>query len=135
MQKRESELAKRIAEEVRRLRKDRGWSQGTLAEHTDLSLNYVSLIECADRLPSLEVLLRLGTTLGVEVRDLLGEAPALEQGERATLAEPWLDEAVALLRTLPAEARPVAIGVLRGVAEATAPKGSGVRRKRTKKRG
>jgi len=108
--KRERETATSIAVEVRRARKDRGWSQLALAERADLSLNYVSLIERAERLPSIEVLLRLGEVLGTTLSRLLGAS--VEQDD------PWLRETKALLRALPPEARPIMLGVLRGALDA-----------------
>jgi transcriptional regulator with XRE-family HTH domain len=131
MQKAERDVAARIASEVRRMRKDRGWSQGALAERTGLSVNYVSLIECADRLPTVEVLIRIASAFGAAVRDLLSDADPAED------ADPWLSETTAILRALPADARPMVLGILRGASEAAVvPRrsGSGVRPRKRKPR-
>jgi transcriptional regulator with XRE-family HTH domain len=130
MRKDERELAERIAGEVRRRRLALGWAQLALAEHAALSLNYVGMLERAERLPSFEVLLRIARALGATVGELVSG------GDIAPEGDPWLTEASALLRALPTDARPVAIGMLRAVIEATAPKGagSGVRPKRRRGR-
>jgi transcriptional regulator with XRE-family HTH domain len=112
MDKRERAVSTRIVGEVRRARSERGWSQAQLAERLDLSVNYVSLIERAERLPSVEVLVRLATTLGTTVGMLVGEL--------STEGDPWLAEAMAILRALPTEARPMMIGMLRGALVAPA---------------
>src|SRR5262249_5827789 len=108
MDKRERAVAARIAGEVRAKRSARGWSQAALAGRLELSTNYVSMIERAERLPSVEVLVRLGATLGASVGTLVGEAPAE--------ADPWIEEAVALVRAVPENAREVTMAMLRGAA-------------------
>lgn len=133
MRKEERDVAARLAAEVRRARLAHGWSQLALAEKAGLSLNYIGLIERAEQVPAVRVLLQIAGTLGVTLGDLLTEQESsarLAEGER----DPWLSEMMGILRALPLDARPVAMGVLRGVAEATTPRakvdGSGVRPKR-----
>jgi transcriptional regulator with XRE-family HTH domain len=116
MRKEERIIAARIAAEVRRTRTTLGWSQLALAERAGLSLNYVSLIERAEQLPSVRVLVQLAEALGMKLGALVGETPADTAAEDQ---DPWLVEMTGLLRTLPLDARPVARAVLRGVAEAT----------------
>lgn len=123
MDKREREAARSIATEVRRARSERGWSQLELAERADLSVNYVSLIERAERLPSLEVLIKLAGVLGTTLAGLVG-APA---------EDPWLEETTAILRALPEGARPLLLGMLRGaagVASTPSPKATARRTRR-----
>lgn len=118
-------MAGRIAGEVRRARKERGWSQLSLAERAGLSVNYVSMIERAEQIPSVEVLLRLASTLRTTLLALLNTAP----GEPD--ADPWLAEATAILHALPDDVRPTVLGMLRGVADATpGPAGARGRSKR-----
>ena len=93
-----------------------------------MSINYVSLIERAERLPSLEILMKLAEALGTTIAVLVEETP---------VEDPWLAETGAILRALPAEARPMVLGILRGAAEATTPQrpeASGVRTKRRRKK-
>lgn len=127
MNKGERIAAGRIAGEVRRLRTERGWSQLALAERAEMSLNYVSLIERAERLPSVEVLLRLAGVLGTTIAGLVADAPA--EGD------PWIVETSAILRAIPADTRPIVLGILRATLDAAAPnaEGSGVRPKRRRK--
>ena len=57
MTKNERAIATRLAEAVKRGRTGLGWSQGVLAElWLALSTNFVSLLERAERLPSVDVL-------------------------------------------------------------------------------
>jgi transcriptional regulator with XRE-family HTH domain len=118
MRKDERDAMACIAAEVRRARNERGWSQLELAERASLSLNYVSLIERAEQLPTVRVLLQLAAPLGVTLRDLV--SGSMEKGE---VPDPWLAEATAVLQRLPDDARPVALGVLRAVEGATTPRG------------
>ena len=116
MKKEERAVATQIARELRRLRKERGWSQLELAERADLSVNYVSLIERAERLPSMEVIIQLAGVLGTTLAGVL-----IEPTENA---EPWLAEATAILRTLPVEARGLVVGMLRGASQAAGTRSS-----------
>src|SRR2546423_1752626 len=76
MNKGERAAAEQIAGTVRRLRKERGWSQLALAEHAGVSLNYVSLLERAERLPSVNVMARNGgrPAVGGSVPTLTGRS-------------------------------------------------------------
>lgn len=126
MQKQERDTAARIAAEVRRARKARGWSQLALAERASVSVNYVSMIERAEQIPSVEVLLRLASTLGTTLAAFVAE-PTEE-------TDPWLAETTAILRALPAEARPMMLGILRGAADASKPARSEPSKTRAKRR-
>jgi transcriptional regulator with XRE-family HTH domain len=112
MRKNERDLLTRISTEVRRLRKERGWSQLELAERAELSLNYVSLIERAEQLPTLRVLLQL-------VGPLSTTLSALVTTDDGDAVDPWLREATSILLALPQEVRPMALGVLRGMTTST----------------
>jgi transcriptional regulator with XRE-family HTH domain len=123
MQKEERQVAARVAAEVRRARLAHGWSQLALAEKAGLSMNYVGMVERAEHLPTVRVLLRIGRTLGIKVGELINDSvQRAEPAEATDLNDPWLSEMLVLLRGLPLDARPVAAGVLRGVAEATPPR-------------
>src|SRR5580658_9572593 len=102
MTKSERAIAKSIAEAVKRGRKALGWSQGTLAERLALSTNYVSLLERAERLPSVDVLVRLAVELGMPVGLLVGREAGADE-------DPWFSAAAALLRAVPADARPAVL--------------------------
>ena len=66
----------RLAANVRRLRKERGWSQEAFAEHAGVHRTYVSQLERAKKNVTITVLDRLATALGVEPGDLLTPWPA-----------------------------------------------------------
>lgn len=77
---------RRVAENLRRLRKERGLSQETMAELADFHRTYVSQLERCVTNISLDGLERLAHALNVDVLDLLVciEAPALEKVRQAT---------------------------------------------------
>ncbi len=59
-------LGKRIAD----LRRDRGFSQETLAEKTGYSTEFISLVERGINAPSVEGLDRIASALEVEIKEL-----------------------------------------------------------------
>lgn len=65
------EARRRIAENVRRLRKERGLSQEEMAELADFHRTYVSQLERCITNISVDGLERLAGALGVDVLDLL----------------------------------------------------------------
>lgn len=65
------EARRRIADNVRRLRKERGWSQEGMAEQADFHRTYVSQLERCVTNISVDGLERLAFALGVDVLDLL----------------------------------------------------------------
>lgn len=54
-----------------RLRKEKGWSQEELADQSGLHRTYISGVERKDRNPTIMVLEKIATALGVEVAQLL----------------------------------------------------------------
>jgi transcriptional regulator with XRE-family HTH domain len=73
MQAAAAKLLKTFGRSVRRLRKQRGLSQETLAEACGLSRNYVSDIERGVRNPGLLVLVAMAKALKVPLRELVEE--------------------------------------------------------------
>jgi transcriptional regulator with XRE-family HTH domain len=65
------EARRRFAENLRRLRQQRGLSQEALGAACDLHRTEISLLERAGRDPRLSTLTRLARGLGVPVSDLL----------------------------------------------------------------
>ncbi|WP_082445929.1 helix-turn-helix domain-containing protein [Sphingomonas sp. Leaf20] len=61
----------RLAANMKRLRKERGWSQETLADEAGLDRTYVSGIERVVRNPTVSVLERIGFALDCQLGDLL----------------------------------------------------------------
>jgi len=60
-----------LGNRIRNCRKSQGMSQATLAELTDVSVNYIGQIELADRHIGLDLLDRIAMVLGVSVMRLL----------------------------------------------------------------
>lgn len=69
-----------IGRQVRRLRRQRGWSQARLAEQADLSDTYISHIERATKQVSLNALLRLAAALEVTLDQLLSGSQPQDTG-------------------------------------------------------
>lgn len=61
----------RVADNLRRLRAERGWSQDVLAFFSGMHSTQISRMERAKRNPSLETVVRVAAALGVGVDDLL----------------------------------------------------------------
>ncbi len=103
MDTQEAKLALQVGAAVRVCRTKLGWSQAALAERLDSSVEYVSLIERGQRMPSLGMLVRLAQSLGVSAGGLLGEE------------KPTPDSLRALANAVPEAARPAVVGMLQGV--------------------
>lgn len=66
-----NELQKRLGQNVARLRKERGMSQETFADHAAIHRTYISDIERGARNPTIAVVAKIAEALGVEPADLL----------------------------------------------------------------
>jgi transcriptional regulator with XRE-family HTH domain len=102
----EQEFAAHLGAAIRQARTGRKWSQAVLAERLDVSVDYVGMLERGERLPSFVVLFQVSALFGIPVLDLLRPPPA----------EPWVEEAVALLRALPERSRAMILTMLRAAA-------------------
>jgi transcriptional regulator with XRE-family HTH domain len=67
---RSSHIAKALAQNVRRYRRDKGWTQGDLAAKLDIEQMAVSLIENCRANPTLETLEAMAACFGVRFADL-----------------------------------------------------------------
>jgi len=108
MEGEDAQLATRLGQELKKRRTARGWSQAALAERVGVSTDYVSLLERGERLPAVNVLVRLAFALGASTDELLG----LEQAYDA-----WIHDAGVALKSVPAEGRPWVLAMLHGVAQ------------------
>ncbi|HVU09607.1 MAG TPA: helix-turn-helix transcriptional regulator [Verrucomicrobiae bacterium] len=63
---------KKIGENIRRFRKERGMTQEKLAEKANLHSVYISQVERADRAVTIETLLKITKALGIKLRDVVG---------------------------------------------------------------
>lgn len=68
------ELRRRLGRNVRRLRLERGLTQGGLADLTGLSTTYISLIETGSGNPRTTTLEALASALGVSAKVLLSSS-------------------------------------------------------------
>nr|AGC71241.1 transcriptional regulator, XRE family [uncultured bacterium A1Q1_fos_75] len=65
------ELRRIVAQNLRRLRQDRGLSQEELAGQAELNRNYVGMIEREENAPTVDTLEALAKVLKVEPEELL----------------------------------------------------------------
>jgi transcriptional regulator with XRE-family HTH domain len=92
-------LASRLGAAISAARKRRNWSQEVLAERVDVSKNHIGYIERGERIPSLDVAVRIAKALGLSLDCVFLETAKVEE-DRA-----FLDEAGALLSGLTLELR------------------------------
>lgn len=64
-------MRERLAVNMKRLRKEQGWSQEDLAHAADLDRTYISGIERVVRNPTITVVQRVATALSCKLGDLL----------------------------------------------------------------
>lgn len=62
---------KNLAENMKRLRKERGWSQEALADESGLDRTYISGLERLTKNPTITVVQRIAEALGCGMGDLL----------------------------------------------------------------
>ena len=65
------DVRNRLAKNLRLLRRKKGWSQEAFAEEAGFHRTYISDLERAARNPTITVVDKLATTLGVTVGQLL----------------------------------------------------------------
>lgn len=65
------DVRKRLAANMKRLRKERGWSQEALADEASMDRTYVSGIERVVKNPAITVVERVASALGCRMGDLL----------------------------------------------------------------
>jgi transcriptional regulator with XRE-family HTH domain len=70
------DVRQRLAVNVKRLRKERGWSQEMLADEAGLDRTYISGIERIVRNPTITVVERISLALGCQIGELLNRLGA-----------------------------------------------------------
>ena len=65
------DIRQRLAANLRKFRLEKGWCQEEFAHQADVHRTYISDLERAARNPSIDVIGRLATTLGVKAGELL----------------------------------------------------------------
>lgn len=71
-----AEQAKKIRNNIKKLRENMGWNQSRLAQEADISGAALSKIERGEkRVPTIVVLRKLASALNVQLHEITGEAP------------------------------------------------------------
>lgn len=65
------DVRKRLGDNVRRLRREKGWSQEEFADRSSIHRTYVSDVERGARNPTITVVQKLADSLGVSAGTLL----------------------------------------------------------------
>ncbi|WP_134093889.1 helix-turn-helix transcriptional regulator [Novosphingobium sp. PhB55] len=65
------DVRQRLATNMKRLRKERGWSQEALADEAELDRTYISGIERQVKNPTITVVERVAKAMGCALGDLL----------------------------------------------------------------
>jgi transcriptional regulator with XRE-family HTH domain len=65
------DIRHRLAKNMRRIRRDKGWSQEELADRADVHRTYISGVERCVRNPTITVVGRIADALGVKVGELV----------------------------------------------------------------
>ena len=60
-----------LGQKIKQTRMTKGLTQETLAEESEITLNYLGVIEIGNKIPSLKVLIKIATVLGVKTHDLI----------------------------------------------------------------
>lgn len=68
--KKVTELDRRLARHLQKVRKEKGWTQEQLAEKIRVSATWLGYIEAGTRIPNLKLLYKIARALGVRVSDL-----------------------------------------------------------------
>lgn len=105
-------LASKFGDAVSAARRARNWSQDVLAERVDVSKNHVGYIERGERMPSLDVAVRLAKILGLSLDSVFFDAAA------AAPARSLLDSVSALFSGLPAELQIPVLEMLKAASRA-----------------
>jgi transcriptional regulator with XRE-family HTH domain len=78
----------RFTDRLAELRTARGWSREMLAALSGLSYNSVYSYETRRRVPAIPALFQLADALGVEVRELVDDGQATEDGAITEVIKP-----------------------------------------------
>lgn len=65
------DIGQRLAQNMRRIRRDKGWSQEELADRADVHRTYISGVERCVRNPTITIVGRIADALGVQVGELV----------------------------------------------------------------
>jgi transcriptional regulator with XRE-family HTH domain len=100
-----------IARNLKRLRKERGYTQGELAKKINAHMGHISRIETGKYNPSVDILIKLAEALEVTLDSMVGQNPDATN-EEIKIEDQILSEKIKLLNTLDEEERFVVIKVI-----------------------
>lgn len=81
----------KVGKEIKRIRKEKGWTQAYLAEMVDISDQYISAIENASKCASLQVIFNLAEVLDISL-DILFGIRKRNHSEYSTKADRLLED-------------------------------------------
>ena len=99
-----------LAENIRKIRKKKGWSQKELGEMIGSHLSHVNRIETGKYKPSLDVLKKIADALEVSLDFLVSEKE--EELQEVKIEDKTMSERIKLLNTLEPEDRKAVIRVI-----------------------
>ena len=80
-----------IRDNIKSLRKKLGWSQEVLAERTGVSAPYITQIEVGKRTPSLDIVEKLASALGVEYKVLFEHQSSIDNTSESDFSKHLLE--------------------------------------------
>jgi transcriptional regulator with XRE-family HTH domain len=108
--RRENGKPPRLAENIKRLRKEKGWSQGELGEKIGCHLSHVNRIETGKYTPSLETVINIARAFEVPLDYLVNSADG--SLEEVRIEDQTLANRIKLLNTLDDKEREVVTQVI-----------------------
>ncbi len=99
-----------LAENIRKVRKKKGWSQSELGEMIGSHLSHINRIETGKHNPSLEVLKKIANALEVSIDSLVNGTE--EDLQEVKIEDKNMAERIKLLNTLEPEDRKAVIRVI-----------------------
>lgn len=88
-----AQFQKNFGKQIRRLRKERHWSQDVLAEKSGLTKAYISTVERGLSRPGIDSLLKFALSFNIKIEDLFHfpkqdhDIPSLKQGIKQLIDE------------------------------------------------
>ena len=83
----EGDIRENLSRNIKAFRQRQNMSQAALAEKADISIPFLSQIECANKFPSPAILARIADSLEVSISDLFAEKNSVKSDEYKFLIE------------------------------------------------
>ena len=101
-----------ITDNIKKYRKEKGWSQSELAKQIGTTLSHINRIETGKYKPSLDVLMKLANVLGVSVDQLVSEQT---ESMSVSIDDKAFAEKIRLLNTFDEDERKAIIFIIDAV--------------------